>query len=56
MVWVKAIHPDHKKLLEMLKIDKMIIPEHSAAREFANRMAVPGFIEYLPIGRDIAND
>jgi trk system potassium uptake protein TrkA len=53
MVWVKAIHSDHKKLLEMIKVDKVIIPEHSAAREFANRMAVPGFIEYLPFGKDI---
>jgi trk system potassium uptake protein TrkA len=53
MVWVKAIHSDHKKVLEMIKVDKVIIPEHSAAREFANRMAVPGFIEYLPFGKDI---
>ncbi len=54
VVWVKALHRDHKKLLEMLKVDKVIIPEHSAAREFANRMAVPGFIEYMPFGHDIA--
>lgn len=53
MVWVKAIHTDHKKLLEMIKVDKVIIPEHSAAREFANRMAVPGFIEHLPFGKNI---
>ena len=54
VVWVKALHADHKKLLEMLKVDKVIIPEHSAAREFANRMVVPGFIKYLPFGDDIA--
>ncbi len=47
VVWVKALHRDHKKLLEMLKVDKVIIPEHSAAREFANRMAVPGFILFF---------
>jgi len=53
VVWVKAIHSDHKKLLEMIKVDKVIIPEHSAARDFASRMAEPGFIEHLPFGRDI---
>ncbi len=53
-VWVKAIHADHQKLLEKIGADEVVIPEHSAARELASRMAVPGFVEYLHFGTDMA--
>lgn len=47
-VWVKAVHSDHKKLLNKIGVGKIIIPEQVAARQLANRMAMPGFIDYLP--------
>lgn len=47
-VWVKAVHPDHKKLLNKIGVGEVIIPEQVAARQLANRMAMPGFIDYLP--------
>jgi trk system potassium uptake protein TrkA len=53
MVWVKAINDDHEKLLLKVGADKVIIPEHMAAEQLANRIAVPGFIEYLPFDPDM---
>ncbi len=47
-VWVKAVHSDHKKLLNKIGVDKVIIPEQVAAQQLANRVAIPGFIDYLP--------
>jgi len=47
-VWVKAINKDHEKLLRKIGVDEVFIPEHLAANQLANRIAIPGFIEYLP--------
>lgn len=47
-VLVKAINSDHEKLLLKVGVDEVIIPEHLAAKQFANRVANPGFIEHLP--------
>ena len=51
-IWVKAISEDHEKLLHKIGVDEVIMPEHYAARQMANRLAIPGFIEYLPFGKD----
>jgi len=53
-VWVKAINPDHEKLLRKVGADEVIIPEHMAARQLANRIAKPGFIEYLPFDKSMS--
>ena len=53
-VWVKAINPDHEKLLRKVGADEVIIPEHMAAKQLANRIAKPGFIEYLPFDKSMS--
>ncbi|MEW6218834.1 MAG: TrkA family potassium uptake protein [Thermodesulfobacteriota bacterium] len=53
-VWVKAINSDHEKLLRKVGADEVIIPEHLAAKQLANRIANPGFIEYLPFDQKMA--
>jgi len=53
-VWVKAINTDHEKLLKKVGADEVIIPEHLAATQLANRIAKPGFIEYLPFDKNMA--
>ena len=53
-VWVKAINKDHEQLLRRIGATDVIIPEFSAAREIAHRLAMPGFIDYLPFGTDLA--
>ncbi len=53
-VWVKAVNPDHERLLEKIGVDRVLIPEKVAARQLANQMAMPGFVDYMPFGRDIA--
>lgn len=47
-VWAKAINSDHEKLLLKIGVDEVFIPEKMAAKQLANRIAIPGFIEYLP--------
>ncbi len=52
-VWVKATNTDHEKLLHKVGADEVIIPEHLAANQLANRIAKPGFIEYLPFDKNM---
>lgn len=54
VVWVKAINGDHEKLLHKIGVDEVVMPEHLAAKQLANRMAIPGFIEHLPFDRKMA--
>ena len=53
-VWVKAVNTDHEKLLRKIGVDEVIIPELMAAAQFANRLAIPGFIEYLPFDQEVS--
>ncbi|MBS3808897.1 MAG: TrkA family potassium uptake protein [Desulfobacterales bacterium] len=53
-VWVKGMTEDHEKLLRKAGADEVIIPDKTAAGVLANRLAIPGFLEYLPFGKDIA--
>ena len=53
-VWVKAIHKDHEKLLNKIGVDEVVIPGLMAAKQIASRIAMPGFIEYLPFDKTMA--
>jgi len=52
-IWVKAISGDHQRLLHRIGVNEVIIPEQLAARQLANRLAMPGFIDYLPFDKDV---
>lgn len=52
-VIVKAMSLEHAKILEKMGADKVIIPEHFVAQQFAKRMVIPGFVDYLPMGKGI---
>lgn len=47
-VWAKAINEDHAKLLKKTGADEVIIPEHIAAGQLADRIDMPGIIQRLP--------
>lgn len=53
-IWVKAIHRDHEKVLHQVGVDEVIIPEYMAAKQIANRITMPGFIDYLPFDKNMA--
>lgn len=53
-VWAKAVHEDHQKLLLKVGVDEVFIPEFMASEEIASRIAMPGFIEYLPFDETMA--
>ena len=53
LVWVKAIDENHAKLLKKVGADKVIIPEHMAAKELVNRITIPGFIDVLPFDENV---
>jgi len=52
-VWVKAISPDHEKVLIKVGVDHVIFPERFAARQLARRLVVPGLVDYLPLGTGV---
>jgi len=53
LVWVKAVNSDHAKLLKKIGADDVIIPEEMAARQLANRLTIPGFIDYFPFNKEM---
>jgi len=52
-VWVKASNPDHRKLLKKIGVDRVVIPEDLAAKQLANRLTNPGFVDYLPFDHNL---
>jgi len=52
-VWVKAINEDHAKLLRKVGADEVIIPEHIAACQLADRINMPGIIQRLPFDSEM---
>jgi len=52
-VWVKTINEDHAKLLNKIGADQIIIPEHIAARQLADQIAIPGMIQRLSFDSDM---
>ncbi len=53
LVWVKATNGDHAKLLKKIGVDEVVIPEHMAARQLANRITIPGFIDHFPFNKEM---
>lgn len=52
-IWVKAVSPEHEKVLKRLGVHFVVFPEKYVARQLAHRMAVPGILDYLPLGEGI---
>lgn len=52
-VWVKARDFEHGKLLEKIGADRVVIPEDLAARQLADQLTHPGFVNYLPFDHNM---
>jgi trk system potassium uptake protein TrkA len=52
-IWVKAINKEHAKLLRKIGADEVFIPEHIAANQLADRIAIPGIIQRLPFDAEM---
>ncbi len=52
-VTVKAMSRDHEKVLRKVGADSVIFPERYAAEQLAAKLAVPGLIDYLPLGHNV---
>jgi len=52
-VTVKAMSRDHEKVLNKVGADAVIFPERYAAEQLAAKLAVPGLIDYLPLGTNV---
>jgi len=52
-VTVKAMSRDHETVLKKVGADSVIFPEHYAAEQLAAKLAVPGLIDYLPLGTNV---
>ncbi len=53
-VWVKAVSPDHQRLLRKLNVDEVIIPEQMAAIQLASKVAIPGFLQYAVFDPEVS--
>ena len=53
-VWVKAVSPDHLRLLQKLGVDEVIIPEQMAAVQLASKVAIPGFLQYASFDPEVS--
>lgn len=51
--WVKAVSEEHERVLNRLGVDYVIFPERFVARQLAHRLAVPGLLDYLPLGSGV---
>lgn len=51
--WIKAMSEEHERVLNRLGVDYVIFPEQDVARQLAHRLAVPGLLEYLPLGSGV---
>lgn len=49
-VWVKAVGPDHEKVLKRVGADQVVFPERDSAIQLAHRLGIPGLVGYLPLG------
>lgn len=49
-IWVKAMSEEHQKVLDRIGVDMVVFPEQYVARQLAYRIAVPGLLDYLPLG------
>lgn len=52
-VWAKAVNEDHARLLRKIGADEVIIPEHIAAFQLADRIDMPGIIQRLPFDSEM---
>lgn len=52
-VWAKAVTEDHARLLRKIGADEVIIPEHIAASQLADRIDMPGIIQRLPFDSEM---
>jgi trk system potassium uptake protein TrkA len=47
----KAGSDDHARLLELIGVDEIIMPERQAAERLANRLRDANVLDYIPLGR-----
>jgi trk system potassium uptake protein len=46
----KAGSEDHRKLLELIRVDEVVFPEREAAERLAHRLTRPNLLDYIPLG------
>ncbi|MDQ0862196.1 TrkA family potassium uptake protein [Bacillus sp. V2I10] len=51
-VWVKASNLYHKKVLEKIGADRVILPEHDMARRIAHYIGSEKIIDYIELSSD----
>jgi trk system potassium uptake protein TrkA len=49
---VRAISPVHERLLRLMNIQELLVPEAEAAEHLASRLLLPGLLESYEINRD----
>ncbi len=50
----KALSEDHKRILEMIGVNKVVFPEKESGERLAMSIHRPEILEYIPMGRDMS--
>ena len=48
----KAGSEDHRKLLELIRVDEVVFPEREVAEHLARRLSSPNLLEFINLGDD----
>ncbi len=48
----RVVSPTHEKLLKLMNVEDLILPEAEAAEQFAHKLIRKGILEYLEISKD----
>lgn len=50
----RVVSPIHEKLLKVMKVEDVILPEKNAAQQLANKLVRKGVLEYLELSDDFS--
>lgn len=50
----RVVSPTHEKLLKLMKVDDLILPEGDAAQQLANKLIRKGVLEYLELSKNFS--
>ncbi|HRP02717.1 MAG TPA: TrkA family potassium uptake protein [Candidatus Kapabacteria bacterium] len=48
-IFARVISPIHEKLIKLMDIDEILLPESEAAKHLANRLILPGLIDFIEL-------
>ncbi len=48
-IFTRVISPMHEKLVKLMNVEEILLPEAEAAKHLANRLIIPGLIDFIEL-------